>query len=433
MSQEMVMSLAIIGGMVVLLFMGLQVAWAIGIAATAALWLLANQSIDQFGWSSWDATYSFSLTAIPLFVFMGSILSESGICEKLFATLERWLGRLPGGLAVSTLAACGVFAAMSGSSMASCATFGKIAFSPMDKRGYSPRLSLGSIAIGSGLAPLIPPSVLMIIYATWVGIPITNLFAAGLVPGVLLTVFFILTVIVMVKLNPSLAPASPRFTWMERLRSLREVVSFVILILGVLGAIFGGIMTPTEAAAMGAFLSIVLTLAYRRLTLAMIRAGLLDALKVTTMSMFIYATAITLTHALNMTGITTRVATSLVALNIGVVGTIAAVGILYLILGCLFDSWSMMFLTFPFVVPVLNSLGVDMIWFGVFYVVVAEFGLVTPPFGLSLFILRGVVPEHSIETIALGALPFIVPVLLMLVLLTAFPEIAMWFPGVLYR
>ena len=192
-------------------------------------------------------------------------------------------------------------------------------------------------------------------------------------------------------------------------------------------------MTPTEAASMGAFLSLVLTLAYRRLTLVVVKQSLLDALKVTAMGMFIYAMAVTLTHTLNMTGVTAKVVTSLLSLNIGVIGWIVIFTMMYLLLGMLFDAWSMLFLTFPFVIPIVTSFGVDLVWFAVFFVIISEFGLVTPPFGLSLYVLRSIVPEHSIETVSLGALPFIVPVLGTLALITAFPEVALWLPNLLYK
>ena len=413
--------------------LGLEVAWAIGIAALLMLLLVVKQPIDQFGWSSWDASYSFILTAVPLFVFMGAILGNTGICEMLFNALEKWLGRLPGGLACSTIAACGVFAAMSGSGMAATAAFGKVAFPPMDKRHYSPRLSLSSIAIGSTLAPLIPPSVLLIIYGAWVGTPITRLFAAALMPGVLLVILYMVTVLVRAKLNPSLAPSVARYSWREKLLSTKDVLPFVLLIVGVLGTIFGGVMTPTEAASMGAFLSLILTLVYRRLNVGIIKKSLLEALKVTAMGMFIFAMAVTLTHTLNMTGITSKVVALLLSLNIGVLGWIAIFTVMYLFLGMLFDAWSMLFLTFPFVIPIVNSFGVDLVWFAVFFVIISEFGLVTPPFGLSLYVLRSIVPEHSIETVSLGALPYIIPVLSTLALITAFPEVALWLPGLLYK
>ena len=430
MSTEILIAIGLIMGLLVLLFSGLHVAWAIGIIAAIGL-VLVDQPMSQFAWSSWSGLYSFVLTAVPLFIFMGNILANTGINEKLYYAIERWLGWLPGGLACSTIGASGVFAAMCGSSVAATATFGKIAFPAMEKRGYSPRLGLGSIAMGAILAPLIPPSLLLIVYGVWQRVSILDLFAAGIIPGTMLIILYILFIIIRVKLNPGLAPSAPTVSWGERMRVTTGIIPTLILVAGVLGVMFGGIMTPTEAAAMGAFLSIIIGLAYRQLNLAVLKASFLDTVKICSMMFFIMVTALTLVHVLNILGLTHQISEGLLNLPIGKYGIIAVLLVMYLIMGMFFDSWSMLFLTITFVFPVVTELGFSPIWWGVIYVMAGEQSNVTPPFGLSLFILKSVIPHHSMGTIIRGALPFLIPVYINIAILMAFPEITLWLPQLL--
>ncbi|MBI4187494.1 MAG: TRAP transporter large permease subunit [Chloroflexi bacterium] len=431
MIPEITLVLIALAVMVILMAIGLEIAWSIGIAATVTFVLFVGQPFNQLIWSSWDAANSFTLTAVPLFVFMGTILANTGVAEALFAGIEKWLDRLPGSLACTTLTAAGIFAAMSGSGMAATSVFGKVAFPPMETRGYSPRLSLGSIAIGATLAPLIPPSILLIIYGTWQGVSVVSLFAAALVPGVILCFLYIMTAIIMVKLNPNLAPPPPRYSWREKLLALRGIFPFLLVVFGVLGSIFGGVMTPTEAASLGAFLSMALALVYKRLSWAILKTSLYDAVRVTSFGIFIYAMAVGLAHALNMMGITGQITEFVLGLPIGKYGTIALFIVMYLILGCFMGSWEMLFLTFPFVMPIISAYNIDLVWWGVLYVMLGDIGNVTPPFGMTLFVLHGIVPKYSMETVALAALPFIITTLLLVAAMVMFPQLALWFPSLL--
>ena len=422
----------IAGALLILLLMGLEIGWSIGIVALIGLVFFVDQPVNQLAWSAFRAYNSFTLTALPLFVLMGALIGNSGINEYLFNALDKWIGRLPGGLATSTIVGNALFGAMCGSTIAATATFGKIAFPEMEKRGYDPKLGLSSIAVGSILAPLIPPSILMIIYASWQGLSVVDLFAAGLIPGVILTILFILTIIIRVKLQPSLAPAGAGATWGERLASLVQLLPFMLLIIGVLGVIFGGIMTPTEASAMGAFLSIILTLAYRRLNWAVFKQSLTDAVRVASFGAIIIGMASALTHVFNSAGMTAAATRYLIGLPLGKYGILVLFFVMYLLMGMILDAWSMLFLTFAFVMPVIINLGFNPIWWGVIYVMAGEQSTVTPPFGLSLFVLHSVVPQHSIGTIVRGSLPFLIPVYINVALLVAFPQIALWLPELLH-
>jgi len=431
MNSEFLVAIALIAGLFCLLIIGLEIGWSVGITAVIGLIWYVDQPISQLAETSFGALNSFTLTALPLFVFMGGILGNTGINDRLFNALEKWVGNLPGGLACSVVAGNAVFGAMCGSTIAATATFGKVAFPMMEKKNYSPKLALGSIASGTILAPLIPPSILLILYGAWQGLSIVDLLAAGLLPGLLLTFLFIITIIIQVKLNPSLAPPPEKHTWGERVRALIDVLPFTVVIGGVLGSIFGGLMTPTEAAGLGAFLSMLLAISYRRLTFAIVRQSLLETVKITSFALFIMAMSSLISHVFNSAGIIPLIKDFVLALPIGKNGILMLFFVMYLILGCFFDSWSMLFLTFPFVMPVITSLGVDPIWWGIIYVMAGEQSTITPPFGLSLFVLKGVVPHHPMGTIVRGALPFLIPIYINVFLLFMFPQIALWLPSIL--
>ena len=431
MGSEIAIAILLVIGLLVLLSLGLEIAWSIGIVAVVGLTWYIDQPISQVAETAWSSLNSFTLTAMPLFIFMGTILGNTGVNERLFAAIDKWFGHLPGGLAMSVIAGNAIFGAMCGSAMAATATFGKIAFPVMEKKGYSPRLGLGAIASADILSPLIPPSILLIIYGSWQGISIVDLLAAGLIPGLTMMILLMLAIVVQVKLNPSLIPKPVKFSWKQRFAAILEVLPFAALIVGVLGAIFGGFMTPTEASALGAFLSLVLTFAYGRLTFKILKQSLLETVKVTSFSLFIMAMATLISHVFNSAGIIPLIKDFVISLPIGKYGILVLFFVMYFFMGMFFDSWSMLFLTFPFVMPIIHSLDINLIWWGVVYVMAGGQASMTPPFGLSLAILHGVVPWHPMETIARGALPFLIPIYLNILLLMLFPQLALWLPSLL--
>jgi C4-dicarboxylate transporter, DctM subunit len=431
MGSEFISSLALIGLLFILLLIGLEIAWSVGIVALIGLIWYVNQPINQIAYTMWASLNSFTLTAMPLFILMGTILGNTGVNERLFSAIDKWVGHLPGGLACSVVFGNAVFAAMSGSTIAATATFGKVAYPVMEQRRYDPRLALGSIASSSVLAPLIPPSILLIIYGAWQGVSIVDLLAAGVIPGLTLTGLYILTVFCMVKIKPSLAPAPMHYTWANRLEGLKEIWPFAALIAGVLGSIFGGYMTATETAALGAALSMLLTIYFRTLTFSLLKKSLLETVKVTSFSLFIMAMASLISHVFNSAGVIPMIKEYVIGLPIGKNGILVLFFAMYIVMGCFFDSWSMLFLTFPFVMPILTGLGVNPIWWGVVYVMAGEQSTITPPFGLSLFVLHSVVPQHPIGTIVRGSLPFMVAIYINVFLMFLFPGLALWLPSLI--
>lgn len=418
-------------GLLVLLLSGLEIGWSVGIVASVGLLWYVEQPLDQVAYTAWDSLNTFTLTAMPLFILMGAILGNTGINVRLFSAIDKWVGGLPGGLACSVVGGNAVFGAMCGSNMAAVATFGKIAFPVMEEKKYDPSLALGCIAVPGILSPLIPPSILLIIFGVWQGISVVDLLAAGLIPGLMMAMSLTVFIVIRVKLNPSLAPPPEKYSWKVKLAAVKDVLPFVVLIGGVLGSIFGGYMTPTEAAGVGAFLSILLTGIYKMLTLEILKRSLLETVKVTCFSLFIMAMASLISHVFNSAGVIPGIKDYVLGLSIGRYGILVLFFVMYLIMGMFFDSWSMLFLTFPFVMPIIAALDFNLIWWGIVYVIAAEQSAITPPFGLNLFVLQGVVPWHSVKTIVLGSLPFLIPIYINIFLLIMFPQIALWLPSIL--
>ena len=420
------------GGLLLLLALGLEIGVAMGLTASIGLVLVVDKPLVQMAWTAWESLNSFTLLAMPLFIFMGAVFSGSGAVNLLFAALDKWLGWLPGGLASVVIAANGAFGAISGSSVAAAATFSMIAYPEMERRGYDPKLSIGSIAVGGTLSVLVPPSLILIVYGSWENVSVARLFAAAMVPGVVLMLLLILTVVVMVKLRPELAPRSAPASWKERVAAIQDMLPWLTVIIIVMGSIFGGLMTPTEASALGAIMALGIAWRYGSLSYRMVRDSLLSAVKVTAMIGFIIFAARLLAFVFQDIGATAKMSTAVLQMDFGKYGTMLAIVILYLVLGMFFDSMAMMLLTLSFVMPVIVKLGYDPVWWGVTFVLLAEVGLVTPPFGLNLFTVHGVLPRFSVMYIARASLPFLAVMILMIGILIFFPGLALWLPRLLY-
>ena len=425
-------AIIIIGGLMLLLALGVEIAVSMGVMAAVGFIFFVDQPLIQIAWTAWGTLNSFTLLAMPLFIFMGAMFANTGVVRTLFEGTDKWVGFLPGGLASAVIAASAVFGAMSGSSIAAAATFSLLSFPEMEKRGYNPKLAFGSIAIGGTLSVLIPPSLILIVFGSWENQSVARLFAAAMVPGFLLAALLVLTVVVIVIFKPSWAPKSPPVSWKERLDGAKQVIPWLGVIALVLGVIFGGVMTPTEAAALGAIISIFVCWAYGLLTFNAIKQSSITAIKVSAMIGFVLFTARLLAFVFQASGLTETFSSFILNLPFGKYGTVFIICIMYLILGMFFDSLSMMLLTLPFVMPAMTNLGFDPIWWGVVYVILAEIGLVTPPFGLNLFTIHGVLPKYSILQIAAGTLPFLIPMILIIILLVIYPGIALWLPKLLY-
>lgn len=425
-------AIILVGGLFLLLAMGAEIFVAISTMAALALLIFMGQSLDQFAYTGWSELASFSLTAVPLFIFMGAMFGSSGVIRTLFRGTDKLLSFLPGGMASSSIMASAVFGAISGSSIASVAAFGNSILPEMLRLGYKPRLAIGCILMGGTLSVLIPPSVILIVYGGYQQVSVPRLFAGGVVPGLILAFLYLITVLVIVKLQPDLVPPHPPMTMREKFSGFKDVLPVVSIIGLILGFIFGGVMTPTEAASIGAILSMALAAAYGKLSRKTVREAALGAVKVTAMIMPLIVVVKVFGYVFNFLGATEVMSNLLMSLPFGKYGILAFIFLIYIILGTFMEGISIMLLSLAFVAPVITNLGFGYVWFGVIIVIVNELGLVTPPFGLNLFALHGVAPQYSLFTIARAALPFYPAVLITLALCTVYPQLITWLPQLLF-
>lgn len=372
---------------------------------------------------------NFILVSVPLFIFMGEMFQRSGLSVRFYESAAKLFGRFPGGLLQTNIIGCAIFSAVAGSSAAVAATMSTVAIPTMAKQGYDKRLTYGSLAAGGTLGILIPPSLAMIVYGSMVSQPVSELFMAGLVPGVMLASIFGIYIAIRVLLNPRLAPPPPAITWRERAGSLPGLVPVILLILILLGGIYTGIATPTEVAALGSTACIVLALAYRCYSWAALRDSLLAATKTTCMVMFIVIGALIVTFAVALSGVAREIFTFVAGYHGPRLIVFVLILLMYGILGMFLDGMSMMLLSLPVVYPIITALGYDPIWFAVIMVIWIEIGLLTPPVGINLFIVQGVARVSSLGEVIRGATPFVFLMILGTVLLIAFPRIALWLPA----
>ncbi len=419
-----------------LLFLGMPIALACMFVGMAGIAYLASpEAAMPVVASTIYGTFAFyPYTVIPLFILMGGFCTSSGMTSQLFATFDKWLGRLPGGLGLATISACAGFAAVSGSSVASAAAMGTIAIPEMRRFHYDPRLAAGCVAAGGTLAFLIPPSIGFIVYGMLTEQSIGKLLVSGILPGILLALAYVVTVLVMVKLNPALAPASPDPVGLiDKFKAARGVAGALSLFLVVIGGIYLGVFTPTEAAGVGATIMFLWVIAARRVTFKELAACLMDSLRISAMVLFLVAGASVFSYFLALSTIPAQVAAWAAGLAISRYVVLAAVTGIYLFLGCLLDSISMMVLTMPVIFPVMTTLDFHPIWFGVISVLMMEAGLITPPMGLNVFTVAGVMPDVPLETVFKGSLPFLFAIATVCLILTIFPQIALVMPMMMGR
>ncbi|WP_112323662.1 TRAP transporter large permease [Oceanibium sediminis] len=422
-----------IGGfltMLVLMFSGLPVAVSLFlIGVLGATIYLGMPTLMVFGGQAWGSLNDFVLTAIPLFILLGELLVRSGVTDGMYRSLSDWLRRLPGGLLHSNIASCTLFAAVSGSSVATAATMGTVAAPIMKERGYDERITLGSIAAGATIGILIPPSINMIIYGSMSNTSIGQLFVAGIIPGLLLAGMFMAYIFVVAVLKPSIAgepiPISPLSV---KLKNLLDIVPPMLIFLLVMGSIYLGWATPSESAALGVIGAMAVTMAKRRFSIAMLHEALLSTVKLTAMILLIIIAAKYLNFIIGILGIPQVLARTITEYGVDQLQLMLILVLFYLVLGCFLETLSMMIATIPIVVPVVVSFGIDPVWFGVFLVVMMEVALITPPLGMNLYIVQGVRSSGSILDVMIGALPFVAIMLAMVILLILFPGIALWLP-----
>ena len=380
----------------------------------------------------WRTASTWELAAIPLFVFMGELMFRTDISERLFKGIAPWANLVPGRLMHCNVAGCTIFAAVSGSSTATTATVGKITLEELTKRNYDMHLAVGSLAGAGSLGLMIPPSITMIIYGVLAEESITDLFAAGILPGLLISALYAAYIAVRAYINPAIAPDDgTRFRMRDILPSLMNLFPVLLLVLVVLGGIYTGLATPSEAAALGFGASVLLVAALGQFTWKIFLDSLAGAARITCMVITILVAAAFMSSSMAYLHVPQEIAALLAELNLGPLGLTLLIGIFYIILGMFLDGLSIMVMTLPITLPLISAAGWDAVWFGVFLVVMIELGLITPPIGFNLFVLQGITGK-PIGVIARGAFPFFLLMMLSAIIITAFPSIVLWLPDVLF-
>ncbi|MEE4313720.1 MAG: TRAP transporter large permease [Desulfofustis sp.] len=400
-------------------------------AALAALGLSMGSVFSPFplykalGEISWSAGTDFLLLAIPLFVLLGEILLRAGIAERTYRALFYWLSWLPGGLMHANVATSALFAATSGSSVATAATITTVALPQARKFGYAESLFAGSIAAGGTLGILIPPSINLIVYGFLTNTSIPRLFLAGIVPGITLTILFMIGIVVICLINPKLSGQKVSSSWSQRLGSLKDLIPVLLIFVVVIGSIYAGFATPTESAALGVLAALALAAAHRRLSLVMLRDVVEGTMRTTAMIMLILFAAYFLNFVLASIGLTQMLTDFVNNLGMSPMATMLVIVVLYMVLGFFIETLSLMVITIPIVAPVVVGLGFDPVWFGVLLILLIEMALITPPVGLNLYVVQGIRQSGSISEVMIGSIPFVGLILLMIFLLLLYPDLAL--------
>ena len=420
-----------VAAMFALLILGVPIAFAMALTGAVGLWILEGPgpALAHAVLIPWDEGRSFVFVTIPLFVLMGQLVFHTGLASDLYDGVRTWIGKVPGGMAITSVIACGAFGAVTGSSIATVATMGAIVMPEMRRYKYHPRLATGALAASGTLGILIPPSVIFIFYGVMTETSIGALFVAGIIPGILTAAMFSAIILLRCMITPSLGPPGPGATWKERWTSTVGLLPILALFLLVIGGIYAGIFTPTEAAGVGCTGVLITAAARGKLTRLAMSKAVEEAALISAMIFAIIVAGYLVARFLAITGLTQQMVGLLVDMDLGRVLFLVLLVLLYIALGAMIDVFGMLVLTIPFVMPVVRELGIDPVWFGVFAVIMAELALVTPPIGANVFVMRRTAPEVPMGDIFMGVLPFVVGELIVIALLIAFPEIALWLPG----
>ncbi len=416
---------------VLLLVLGSSIAVAAGMLLTG---LVLNQVYSpmpltrMMGELAWSTTSNFILTAIPFYIMFGEILLRSGIAERMYNAMVQWLSWLPGGLMHSNIGSCAMFGSVSGSSVATAATIGVVAMGEIQKHKYNERLFLGTLAAGGTLGILIPPSINMIIYGVMTDTSVPKLYLAGFLPGLVLTLLFSLTVLIACLWRPRWGGEKVSTTWAERWRTLPDLLPPLVLLLIVVGAIFLGLATATESAAVGIMGALAMTAWRGRLTLGMLREVCEGTVRTTAMIVAILIGAFFLNVVIQTIGLTQQLGKLIKTHELTPAQVLTAVIVLYIVLGTFMEELSMMISTIPITTPLIIQAGYDPVWFGILLVLLIQTAMVTPPFGINIFVIHGIRARGTLSDVEIGASPFVVALLVMITLICAFPEIAMWLP-----
>jgi tripartite ATP-independent transporter DctM subunit len=426
-------TVAILGFVIlfVLMLLRVPVGMAMGLVGVGGFGYLVGgaPALKIVGHTTMRTVTDFNFAVIPLFLLMGSFATTSGMSRELFRSANAFLGHLRGGLGIATIAACGGFAAICGSSVATAATFSRVAYPEMRRYGYPQSFATGVIAAGGTLGIMIPPSTVFAVYGLITEQDVGKLFVAGILPGILAISMYMVTISIIGALRPGFLPAGQKHSWRERFDAMRDIWATLLLFAFVIGGIYGGMFTATEAAGMGAGGAFLIGVLRGRLSGQDILRSLLEATRTTAAVFTVLIGALLFGYFLTVTQTPQKITEFLVGLGIGKFGILALIMLMYLVLGCLMDALAMIILTVPIIFPVIKQLGFDPIWFGVIIVMTVELGLIHPPVGMNIFVIKSVIEDAKISTIFYGVLPFILTDLLRLVILIAFPIIALWLPS----
>ncbi|MDM0001590.1 TRAP transporter permease [Variovorax sp. J22P240] len=425
-------AIAVLGFVVLfaLMLLRVPVGMAMGlVGVTGYAWIVGpGPALKLVGQTSMRTVTDYTFGVIPMFMLMGALVSVSGVSRELFKAANSMIGHLRGGLGVATVLACGGFAAICGSSVATAATFSAVAYPEMRRFNYPQSFSTGVIAAGGTLGAILPPSTVLAVYAILTQQDIGKLFMAGIVPGILAMAMYVLTIVLIVKVRPDWLPGGEVKPWKDRVVDLKNVWAPLVLFIFVIGGLYGGFFTPTEAGGVGASGAFILGLLRRKLDGPKIREALLSATRTAAAVFTVLIGALLFGYFLTITQSPQKLTEFLTSLGIGRYGVLALIMLMYLVLGCLMDAMAMIILTVPIIFPVIVHLGFDPIWFGVIIVMTVELGLIHPPVGMNVFVIKSVVKDVSFTTIFKGVLPFILTDIIRLVILIAFPIIALWLP-----
>ena len=419
----------------VLLAIRMPVATSMIIVGFIGTWVLnsAPAALTTLSGETFAIATFFNLSVIPLFVLMGNLAGVSGMSRDLYDAAYAWVGHWRGGLASSTIVGCAGFAALSGSSLASAVTMGRVALPQMRRFNYDDRLATGCVAAGGTLGILIPPSTGFVLYAILTEESIGRLFMAGVLPGLMLTALFVMAIYVMTRLKPSLGPAGPLHSLRERLLALRRASPIVGIIAVTIGGIYGGVFTPVEAVGVGAFLALAVALVRRSLDLERFKQVLLQTMRTTATSFLILIGAHIFIPFMALSGIPRDLAGFLIGLNLGDLGILVVILASYVVLGTFLEGFAILVLTLPIVFPLIVELGYSPIWFGVVMVIVLEMGLISPPVGVNVFVVKGIAEDVPMRKIFVGILPFWLAMIVALAILVAVPEIALFLPNTMFN
>ena len=426
-------AVAVIGfvALFTLMLLRVPVGMAMGLVGVCGYSYIAGSgpALKLIGQTSMRTVTDYTFGVIPMFMLMGAFVSVSGVSRELFRAANAFIGHLRGGLGVATVLACGGFAAICGSSVATAATFSSVAYPEMRRFGYPQSFSTGVIAAGGTLGAMLPPSTVLAVYAILTQQDIGKLFMAGIIPGLLAMAMYVLTIFIIVKVKPDWLPRGPATSWSERFAGLKDVWAPLLLFVFVIGGLYGGFFTPTEAGGVGATGAFLLGVLRGKLDRAGILEALLSATRTAAAVFTVLIGALIFGYFLTITQTPQKLTGFLTELGLGSYGVLALIMLMYLVLGCLMDAMAMIILTVPIIFPVIVQLGFDPIWFGIIIVMTVELGLIHPPVGMNVFVIKSVVHDVSFMTIFKGVIPFVLTDILRLIILIAFPMIALWLPG----